>query len=104
MIEAEYENKMLDVFHRCHFDAKQGDVNAQNQLGELYHYGNGVIQNYEEAVKWYQIVASQGLIIALYNLGDMYLRREGVERGYKEAVKCYLFAADIIAGQGSLNG
>ena len=112
MIEAEYENfnrndneqQMLDIFHRCQFDAKQGNVNAQNKLGELYRYGKGVIQNYEEAVKWYQIVASQGLIIALYNLGDMYLRREGVERGYKEAVKCYLFAADIIAGQGSLNG
>jgi uncharacterized protein len=111
MIEAEYENfnrndneqQMLDIFHRCQFDAKQGNVNAQNKLGELYRYGKGVIQNYEEAVKCYQMAADQGLIIALYNLGDMYLRGDGVEKDYKEAVKCYLVAADLSHGEGCLN-
>ena len=39
--------------------AEQGDKYAQFSLGYLYEKGNGVSQNYEEAIKWYQKSAEQ---------------------------------------------
>lgn len=32
---------------------------AQNRLGDVYRFGEGVEQSYEEAVKWYQKAAEQ---------------------------------------------
>lgn len=40
--------------------AKQGDVNAQLNLGLCYFYGNGVEKNLSEAVKWYRKAVNQG--------------------------------------------
>ena len=34
--------------------AEQGIALAQNNLGICYEYGDGVAQNYYEAVKWYR--------------------------------------------------
>lgn len=33
---------------------------AQHNLGNCYYKGDGVEQNYEEAVKWYRNAAKQG--------------------------------------------
>ncbi len=33
--------------------AEQGDANAQNSLGFIYSKGEGVPQDYAEAVKWW---------------------------------------------------
>jgi len=41
--------------------AEQGNSSAQIYLGEMYDKGLGVIQNYEEAVKWYRLAAEQGV-------------------------------------------
>ena len=41
--------------------ALQGDAGAQNNLGVCYEYGEGVKQDYAEAVKWYQKAAQQGM-------------------------------------------
>ena len=38
----------------------QGDIEAQYNLGESYEYGEGVMKDYEEAVKWYLKAAKQG--------------------------------------------
>ena len=38
----------------CRVKAEQGDSVAQFNLGVLYCNGQGVIQNYKEAVKWYR--------------------------------------------------
>ncbi len=40
--------------------AKQGDANAQNNLGFMYYKGHGVPQDYAEAVKWFRKAAEQG--------------------------------------------
>ncbi|MCA6073214.1 MAG: sel1 repeat family protein, partial [Endomicrobium sp.] len=39
--------------------ADQGNVNAQYNLGVMYANGEGVQQNYKEAVNWYQKSADQ---------------------------------------------
>ena len=41
--------------------AEQGDAAAQAALGVIYHYGQGVPQDYAEAVRWYRKAAAQGV-------------------------------------------
>jgi len=38
-------------------------------LGLIYSKGQGVPQDYKEAVKWYRLSAEQGVAQAQYNLG-----------------------------------
>ncbi|MFO1351579.1 MAG: tetratricopeptide repeat protein [Gammaproteobacteria bacterium] len=40
--------------------AAGGDADAQFMLGRLYAAGNGVVQDYVQAHKWYNLAASQG--------------------------------------------
>ena len=52
--------------------ADQGDMDAQFSLGVMYDNGQGVIQDYKEAVKWYRLAADQGDAAAQFNLGYMF--------------------------------
>ena len=74
--------------------AEQGDPDAQTNLGFMYDEGQGVLQDYAEAVKWYRLAAEQGDAVAQYNLGFMYEMGKGVLQDYAEAVKWYRLAAD----------
>jgi len=60
----------------------------------MYGNGQGVPQDYKEAVKWWKLAAEQGDTQAQYNLGQMYYKGQGVPQDYKEAVKWYRLAAD----------
>ena len=60
----------------------------------MYRNGQGVPQDYAEAVKWWRLAADQGIAQAQGNLGVMYRRGQGVPQDYKEAVKWYRLAAD----------
>jgi uncharacterized protein len=60
----------------------------------MYKNGNGVVQDYAEAVKWYRLAAEQGYADAQYNLGLMYDYGNGVVQDYAEAVKWYRLAAE----------
>ena len=51
--------------------AEQGDVHAQNNLGQMYRNGEGVPQDYKTALKWYTLAAEQDDAYAQYNLGRM---------------------------------
>ena len=73
--------------------AAQGNALAQFNLGVIYHFGKGVVQDYAEAVKWYKLSAAQGHASAPYNLGVMYYDGQGVVQDYAEAVKWYKLAA-----------
>jgi uncharacterized protein len=74
--------------------AEQGDPRAQFNLGTMYDNGEGVPQNYAEAVKWYGKAAEQGRPNAQNNLALMYLEGQGVARNYDEAVKWFRKAAE----------
>jgi len=74
--------------------AEQGDPDAQTNLGFMYEEGQGVLQDYAEAVKWYRLAAEQDDVVAQYNLGFMYEMGKGVLQDYAEAVKWYRLAAD----------
>ena len=74
--------------------AEQGDAIAQSLLGSVYEEGQGVKQDYFEAVKWFRQAAEQGLARAQYNLGLMYDKGQGVKQDDVEAVKWYRQAAE----------
>ena len=62
-------------------------------MGSLYANGQGVLQDYKEAVKLYRLAAEQGFAPAQYNLGAMYFEGLGVPQDHKEAVKWFRLAA-----------
>jgi TPR repeat protein len=74
--------------------AEQGDAKAQYNLGVMYRRGQGVVQDYKEAVKWYRKSAEQGDADAQSNLGAMYSKGKGVVQNDKEAVKWYRKSAE----------
>ena len=74
--------------------AESGDVEAQFNLGLIYDQGQGVPQNYSEAVKWYRKAADQGHADAQYFLGTMYVQGQGVPLNYAEATKWLKKAAE----------
>jgi len=56
----------------------QGNGDSETMRGDSYYFGQGVAQNYAEAVKWYRFAADQGGAKAQYNLGVMYENGQGV--------------------------
>lgn len=52
--------------------AEQGNAEAQNRLGLMYHNGEGVQQDYAEAEKWFRKSANQGNEEAKLNLHYSY--------------------------------
>ena len=75
-------------------DAESGDATAQFNLGVMYQSGQGVPQDYADAMKWYRLAADQGDEDAQNNLGVMYAKGQGVPQDYAEAVKWYRMAAE----------
>jgi len=73
--------------------AEQGDSNAQNNLGMLYLYGDGVEINVREAVKWFQKALEQGNVSAKFNLGVLYAKGKGVKKNPFYAYQLLLEAA-----------
>ncbi|HID81457.1 MAG TPA: sel1 repeat family protein [Chromatiales bacterium] len=73
--------------------AKQGDSNAQYNLGVMYGNGEGVMQNSKSAAKWFEQAAKQGHSGAQILLGKQYYRGEGVPQDYKAAFRWYEKAA-----------
>jgi TPR repeat protein len=94
--------------------ANQGDVEAQYKLGVSYYNGEGVTQDYVEAMKWFRLAAgaqstdvkkstevmgteqqaSEGNLIAQYDLGVRYATGRGVPQDYAQAVKWFRLSAD----------
>ena len=74
--------------------AKRGNVEAQNMLGYMYRYGQGLPQNFEQARYWYRLAADQGHARAQNNLGAMYRQGLGVPQDFKEALRWFLRAAE----------
>lgn len=51
--------------------ADQGDDGAENMLGYMYYYGNGVKPDYQQSFDWYTKSASQGNANAQYQLDNL---------------------------------
>jgi uncharacterized protein len=73
--------------------AEEGRADAQTRLGAMYDNGNGVAQDYGEAIKWYRKAADQGYAEAQNRLGLMYYDGNGVPKDYVQAYKWFSLAA-----------
>ena len=80
--------------------AINGYHRAQYQLARRYETGDGVPQDYAEAVEWYRKAAEQGTQAqyagAQEKLGEMYKKGFGVAKNYDEAIKWYRKAVESI--------
>ena len=74
--------------------ADQGYPAAQNNLGARYRDGQGVAQDFVEALKWFRLAADQGYAEAQYNLAVMYDSGKGMTKDYTQSVKWFRLAAD----------
>ena len=70
------------------------DPETQRKIGDKYYDGDGVTQDYNEAVKWYRLAADLGDAEAQNKLGRMYASGEGVKRDYLEALKWFRLSAN----------
>jgi hypothetical protein len=59
----------------------------------MYDTGEGVAQDYVEAIKWYRKAADKGFEPACFNLGLKYDNGQGVAQDFTEAVRWYRKAA-----------
>ncbi len=76
--------------------ALDGDVMAQNWLGDAYGYGKaGIAIDRAEAAKWWRMAAEQGNASAMANLGECYRMGEGVEKDPVEAINWYRKGAEL---------
>ena len=74
--------------------AEQGDAAAQCYLGICYQTGQGVPQDYAEAVKWFRRAADQNDDTAQCYLGFCYQSGLGVPQEYGQAAKWFREAAE----------
>jgi putative methionine-R-sulfoxide reductase with GAF domain len=69
--------------------AEQGDPTAQFSVGARYATGEGVPQDYAEAVRWFSMAAEQGHVVSQATLGAYYWAGRGVPQ---DLVKAYFWS------------
>jgi TPR repeat protein len=67
--------------------AEQGESDAQYELGKAYYFGNGVTQDYDNALLWIRKSADQNNAYALGRLGIFCIGGRLVDQNFSEAVK-----------------
>lgn len=77
--------EVLDSLETVQAKADAGDVNAQFELGAMYHDGHGVAKDFAKARQWFEKSAAQNDSRAQFNLGVMYYTGEDVKQDYKKA-------------------
>jgi TPR repeat protein len=70
------------------------NAEAQISLGNKFYQGDGVVQNYSLAMKWYRRAAEQGNVKAQCLVGSLYSNGQGVVRDFEQAFSWYLKAAE----------
>ncbi|KGK43062.1 hypothetical protein LH51_02885 [Nitrincola sp. A-D6] len=74
--------------------AEAGNSEAQNRVGEMLEFGQGIERDKHEAFIWYQRAADQGEVSAWHNLGRSYNFGTGVDQDFEIAEEWYRKAAD----------
>ncbi len=80
--------------------ARQGDVDAQLMMGQIYEMGDIVDADMVAAFSWYMKAARQDNAKAQFKVAEMYLYGQGVERDFSHAEKW----ASESARQGNADG
>ena len=75
--------------------AKQGNRDAQFQIGLMYSFGNGVKVDHLESIKWIKLAGNNGNRTAQLFLGDLYFDGKNVRQNFIEAEKWYKLSANL---------
>lgn len=75
--------------------ADAGLADAQFDLGVMYDLGEGVPQNFAEALSWYQKAAAQGYGPAFCNIAVLYYNGQGVKIDRVTAHRNFLIANQL---------
>jgi len=73
--------------------AERGDAVAQYTIGVLYRNGQGVAQDYAQALSWFRKAAYKGHESAQFSLGEMFENGRGTDRDLRAAAAWYRKAA-----------
>lgn len=74
--------------------AERGHAGAQFYMGYMHDVGDGVEQDFRQALVWYTRAARQGHLEAGFNLGFLYDRGLGVEEDDQQALLWYRRVAE----------
>lgn len=69
-----YKPKYNTTYEKFLAKAQAGDIKAQNFIGYMRFYGEGVKQDYQQAHYWFHLAAEQGHLKAQRNLGLFHAR------------------------------
>lgn len=83
--------------------AEQGHRVAQAALGAMHYQGNGVPQDYSEAMKWWRRAAEQGHLQSQYNVGLMHSMGRGVPQDDTTAYAWFALATNNGLAQANEN-
>lgn len=75
--------------------ARDGNTDAQYNLGLIYARGLGVPRDLETALTWYRRAADLGHAGAQFSIGAMYVTGLGVPQDYAQAIAWYTKAATL---------
>ncbi len=87
----EYEK----AFQHFMLAAEDGDAAAQCEVGMAYYRGEGVEQDYDQAVLWLKKATEQDDPQGWYVLGVCYLDGKGTAQDYRKASDCLYRAAEM---------
>ena len=87
----DYQNAVI-CYRRA---ADYGHPGAQNNLGNLYRSGTGVVSDVEEAFRLYYESAQYGNTVAMRNLAFLYERGIGTQADIDEAIAWLTTAAEL---------
>lgn len=91
--EEQYEDA-LKKFQRAAVDGNEFQNKAEDRIGDLYHDGRGVEQNFDKAVEWYEKAAEHGNVDSMCSLAVMYITGDEVEKDERRALYWMLEAAN----------
>lgn len=92
--EKAFQNRdFATAWKELHPLAEKGDARAMEAVGCMYLDGNGVPQDNQKALEYFQKAIEHGNIDAFNNLGFLYTEGIGVKKDPVKAFECYLKAA-----------
>ncbi len=92
-----------DNFKKVYSQALTGNADAQNQVGEMLHFGKGVRKDFHLAKTWYLLASNQGHGKAPNQIGRLYSNGEGVQVNLLEACAWYRISRDRGNEWGKIN-
>lgn len=103
---SEAQTKLGGMYYLSFSEAQ---IEAQIRIGDMYYEGEGVPQDYKEALIWYRRAAEQGSSEAQEKIGLMYYIGFGVPQDYKKSYAWLNIAAsqgdaDVISWRDKLEG